>query len=184
MLERSTHLSEGTRRRFAYGAADHRDHRAGYLRLYPYEPDLDHRRSDLPFANAVRTRSAAGDRCREVGLAGGRSGPAAGLPRRGGDLKLAYSQFEELESFAKFGTRLDDATRKTIDHGQRIRVCLNQPESQPWSVVEQICVLLALTSGLFDPVPIEKVKDAEGALRRLPKRFRPTLRRGSLRRTS
>ena len=38
-----------------------------------------------------------------------------------GDLKLAYAQFTELESFAKFGTRLDEHTRKIIDHGQRIR---------------------------------------------------------------
>jgi len=83
-----------------------------------------------------------------------------------GSLKLAYSQFEELESFAKFGTRLDEATRKTIDHGQRIRVCLNQAESKPWSMVEQICVLLALTAGLFDPVPMEKMKEAEGALQK------------------
>ena len=52
-----------------------------------------------------------------------------------------YSQFEELETFAKFGTRLDAATRKTIDHGERIRACLKQPESQPLSMVQQICVL-------------------------------------------
>jgi F-type H+-transporting ATPase subunit alpha len=82
-----------------------------------------------------------------------------------GDLKLAYSQFEELESFAKFGTRLDENTRRVIDHGQRIRACLKQPESQPVSMLEQIAVLLALTAGLFDPVPIEKVAEAEKALR-------------------
>ena len=45
-----------------------------------------------------------------------------------GDLKLAYAQFSELESFAKFGTRLDDHTRKIIEHGQRIRAVLIQPE--------------------------------------------------------
>ena len=39
-----------------------------------------------------------------------------------GDLKLAYAQFEELETFARFGARLDDATRKSIEHGRRIRV--------------------------------------------------------------
>ena len=83
-----------------------------------------------------------------------------------GNLKLAYSQFEELETFAKFGTRLDEATRKTIDHGQRIRACLKQPESQPVSMVEQITVLLALTAGLFDPVPLEKMNDAEQALQK------------------
>jgi F-type H+-transporting ATPase subunit alpha len=83
-----------------------------------------------------------------------------------GDLKLAYSQFEELESFARFGTRLDESTRRTIDHGRRIRACLKQAESQPVSMLEQIVVLLALTAGLFDPIPLERVTDAEQALRR------------------
>jgi len=108
----------------------------------------------------------------DVGKSVSRVGGAAQRPAYrsvAGHLKLAYSQFEELESFAKFGTRLDDATRKTIDHGQRIRVCLKQAESQPWSIVEQICVLLALTSGLFDPVPMEKIKEAEAALQKAAK---------------
>jgi F-type H+-transporting ATPase subunit alpha len=83
-----------------------------------------------------------------------------------GNLKLAYSQFEELETFAKFGTRLDDSTRKTIDHGQRIRACLKQPESQPVSMVEQIAVLLALSADLFDQVPLEKMTGAEQSLRK------------------
>jgi F-type H+-transporting ATPase subunit alpha len=83
-----------------------------------------------------------------------------------GNLKLAYSQFEELESFAKFGTRLDESTRKVIDHGQRIRACLKQPESQPVSMVDQIVVLLALAAGLFDPIPLDKVGEAEQALRK------------------
>jgi F-type H+-transporting ATPase subunit alpha len=83
-----------------------------------------------------------------------------------GNIKLAYSQFEELEGFAKFGTRLDDATRKTIDHGQRIRACLKQSESQPVSMEEQIYVLLALTSGLFDPVPLDKMTEAQQAVQK------------------
>ncbi len=81
-----------------------------------------------------------------------------------GDLKLAYSQFEELEKFAKFGTRLDEATRKTIEHGRRIRACLIQAECQPVSMCEQIVVLVALTAGLFDCVQLEKVADAERTL--------------------
>jgi F-type H+-transporting ATPase subunit alpha len=108
----------------------------------------------------------------DVGKSVSRVGGAAQLPAYravAGNLKLAYSQFEELESFAKFGTRLDDATRRTIDHGQRIRLCLKQAESQPWSVVEQIGVLLALTEGLFDAVPMEKMKEAEDALQKAAK---------------
>ena len=83
-----------------------------------------------------------------------------------GNLKLAYSQFEELETFAKFGTRLDESTRKIINHGQRIRACLKQPESQPVSMIEQITVLLALTANLFDTMPVEKVSDAEQAIQK------------------
>jgi F-type H+-transporting ATPase subunit alpha len=82
-----------------------------------------------------------------------------------GDLKLAYAQFEELETFSRFGARLDEETRKTIDHGRRIRACLKQAELAPVSVPAQIAVLLALTAGLFDRVPLERMTDAERALR-------------------
>ena len=82
-----------------------------------------------------------------------------------GGLKLAYSQFEEMENFARFGTRLDDHTRKVVDHGQRIRACLKQSEQDPLSLSEQISVLLALSAGLFDTVPLEKMRDAEKAVR-------------------
>src|SRR5271168_2000659 len=81
-----------------------------------------------------------------------------------GDLKLAYAQFEELESFAKFGARLDDDTRKIIEHGQRIRACLKQSEFAPVSVPGQIAILLALTAELFDLIPIDRMMDAEHAV--------------------
>ncbi|HEX3856018.1 MAG TPA: alternate F1F0 ATPase, F1 subunit alpha [Verrucomicrobiae bacterium] len=81
-----------------------------------------------------------------------------------GNLKLAYSQFEELETFSRFGTKLDENTRKIIDHGQRIRACLKQPESEPVSALEQISVLLALTGGLFAGVPLEQVLAVERAI--------------------
>ncbi len=82
-----------------------------------------------------------------------------------GDLKLGYAQFEELETFARFGARLDEDTRKIIEHGRRIRACLKQPEFSPVSVSAQIAVLLALTAELFDPVPLDRMAEAEGALR-------------------
>jgi F-type H+-transporting ATPase subunit alpha len=81
-----------------------------------------------------------------------------------GDLKLSYAQFEELETFSRFGARLDADTRKTIEHGRRIRACLKQPEFSPVSVPAQIAVLLALTAGLFDLVPLDQMTDAEHAL--------------------
>jgi F-type H+-transporting ATPase subunit alpha len=81
-----------------------------------------------------------------------------------GNLKLAYSQFEELETFSRFGSRLDETTRKVVNHGQRIRACLKQTECAPVSVVEQISVLLALTEELFDSVPLGQMREAERAL--------------------
>jgi F-type H+-transporting ATPase subunit alpha len=81
-----------------------------------------------------------------------------------GDLKLAYAQFEELETFARFGARLDEDTRKIIEHGRRIRACLKQPELAPVPVPAQIAVLLALTAELFDPVAIEQMTDAKNAV--------------------
>lgn len=83
-----------------------------------------------------------------------------------GDLKLAYSQFEELEAFSRFGARLDERTRKTIEHGRRIRAFLKQSEFDPVSVPEQIIVLFALTERLFDNVPIDRMKEAEQTLRK------------------
>ncbi len=81
-----------------------------------------------------------------------------------GDLKLAYAQFEELETFARFGARLDDGTRNNIEHGKRIRACLKQSEAAPVSAPAQIVVLLALTAGLFDAVPVEQMTAAEHAV--------------------
>lgn len=103
----------------------------------------------------------------DIGKSVSRVGGKAQLPAFQsitGNLKLAYSQFEELESFARFGTRLDDDTKEKINHGKRIREGLKQPELQPMSVPEQIMVLLALTNGLFDTIPLDKMREAEVSL--------------------
>jgi F-type H+/Na+-transporting ATPase subunit alpha len=82
-----------------------------------------------------------------------------------GKLKLAYAQFEELEAFSRFGTRLDQHTQQVVGHGQRIRACLGQPQFLAVPVIEQIALLQALSSGLLDLIPLERVVDAEAALR-------------------
>jgi F-type H+-transporting ATPase subunit alpha len=83
-----------------------------------------------------------------------------------GDLKLAYSQFEELETFTRFGARLDENTRKIIEHGRRIRALLKQPENSPVPMPDQIVILLALNAKLFDNVSLDKMVDAENSLRK------------------
>jgi len=82
-----------------------------------------------------------------------------------GDLRLSYSQFEELETFARFATRLDEETRRTIEHGKRVREILKQPENRPLRASEQIAVLQAVNEGLLDEVPLERVGEAEKSVR-------------------
>ena len=82
-----------------------------------------------------------------------------------GDLGLSYSQFEELETFARFGTRLDEDTRRTLERGQRVREALKQPQYAPIPVAEQIAMLLSVTSGLLDATPLDRIGEAEAAIR-------------------
>jgi F-type H+/Na+-transporting ATPase subunit alpha len=82
-----------------------------------------------------------------------------------GDLRIAYSQFEELESFSRFGTRLDDDTRRRLERGWRVREILKQPQLKPMAVAEQISSLLAVTGGAFDKVPINQVSRGEQLVR-------------------
>jgi F-type H+-transporting ATPase subunit alpha len=90
-----------------------------------------------------------------------------------GDLKLAYAQFEELETFARFGARLDDDTRKTIEHGRRLRACLKQLQFAPVSMPAQIAVLLALIANLFDAVLLDQMASAEDAVQKAAARISP-----------
>ena len=82
-----------------------------------------------------------------------------------GDLRLQYTQFEELEQFARFGTRLDDDTRVKLIRGQRVREALQQPQYEPIPVEEQIAVLLAASQGVFDDIDPEDVERAAGRVR-------------------
>jgi F-type H+-transporting ATPase subunit alpha len=67
-----------------------------------------------------------------------------------GNLRVTLSQFEELEDFARFGTRLDDATRARLTRGAAVRASLRQAERDPMPAVEQLAVLVAAMDGQFD----------------------------------
>ena len=82
-----------------------------------------------------------------------------------GDLRLAYSQFEELETFSRFATRLDEDTRKTIERGRRVRQILKQTRHETLDVPSQIVVLHAVNEGLLDDIPEDQVHTAEQRLR-------------------
>ncbi len=80
-------------------------------------------------------------------------------------LRLAYSQFEELETFARFATRLDERTRLTIERGRRVRETLRQNEHDPLPPAEQIATLYAVTQGLYDALELDAIRRGEQAVR-------------------
>ncbi|MFP4384518.1 MAG: alternate F1F0 ATPase, F1 subunit alpha [Spirochaetia bacterium] len=105
----------------------------------------------------------------EVGQSVSRVGGKTQLPAYrivAGDLKLSYSQFQELENFARFGVRLDEETQKTLDRGRRVREVLKQKQHQPIPVPEQIGILLAVTKGVFDDINTDGIQKAKEKIRK------------------
>ncbi|WP_372639051.1 alternate F1F0 ATPase, F1 subunit alpha [Fodinibius sp.] len=82
-------------------------------------------------------------------------------------LRLAYAQFEELEAFSRFSSRLDEDTRKTIERGRLIRESLKQPQFEPLDIGEQILLLLAVTSGVMDDLPLARLEEAKRQIREI-----------------
>ena len=106
----------------------------------------------------------------DIGTSVSRVGGKAQLPAYravAGNLRLMYAQFEELESFARFGTQLDEETRSKLTRGRRVRAMLMQTEHDHMPVPEQIAVLLAATEGLLDDLEPAALDDAAQALRRV-----------------
>ncbi len=100
----------------------------------------------------------------DTGRSVSRVGGSAQLPAYRqllGPLKLFYSQFEELESFSKFGVQLDEETQRKLNRGRAIRAVLQQIQFKPLDVASQIVVFLAVNNGLLDGMDDEKVTKAE-----------------------
>ncbi len=72
-------------------------------------------------------------------------------------LRLDYAQFVELEVFTRFGTMVDERTRKIIEHGRRIRAVLAQPQFAPLALGEEVALLLAIAEGVLDALPLDRV---------------------------
>jgi proton translocating ATP synthase F1 alpha subunit len=81
-------------------------------------------------------------------------------------LRIDLAQFRELAAFSQFSTDLDADTKQSIERGQRLTELLKQPQYTPYAVWQMYAMLLAATNGLFDKVPLDKVKTAEAALLR------------------
>ena len=78
-----------------------------------------------------------------------------------GELKLLYSQYRELQSFAQFGSDLDADTKARLALGERIVEVLKQKRNSPVSVGCQVAIIYAVTHGFLDNVEVKDVKDYE-----------------------
>jgi F-type H+-transporting ATPase subunit alpha len=82
-----------------------------------------------------------------------------------GRLRLDLSQYRELEAFAQFGSELDEATRSTLNRGEKMVATLNQPQYAPWPVEEQVVAIYAGVNGFLDDIPTEQVPRFQDELR-------------------
>ncbi|MBR5730738.1 MAG: F0F1 ATP synthase subunit alpha [Firmicutes bacterium] len=78
-----------------------------------------------------------------------------------GSLKLLYSQYIELKSFAQFGSDLDKDTKDRLDQGARIVEVLKQGRNEPLDVAHQVAIFFAVTGGYLADVPVDKIHDFE-----------------------
>ena len=81
-----------------------------------------------------------------------------------GTLKLIYSQYRELQSFAQFGSDLDADTKARLEHGARIVEVLKQSQNAPVPVEKQVAILYAVTKGILEKVKVEDVNAYEAGL--------------------
>ena len=81
-----------------------------------------------------------------------------------GKLKLLYSQYRELQSFAQFGSDLDKDTRDRLEQGERIVEVLKQNRNKPVEVAHQVCILYAVIGGFLKDVPVDKIRTFEEEL--------------------
>ena len=102
-----------------------------------------------------------------AGLSVSRVGGAAQtkiIKKLGGGVRLALAQYRELAAFAQFASDLDEATRKQLERGERVRELLKQKQYSPLSVADMAVSLYAVNEGYLDDVAVDKVVDFEAAL--------------------
>ena len=81
-----------------------------------------------------------------------------------GELKLLYSQYRELQSFAQFGSDLDADTKARLALGERIVEVLKQKRNSPVPVGCQVAIIYAVIHGYLDDIPVDKIHDFEYSL--------------------
>jgi F-type H+-transporting ATPase subunit alpha len=86
------------------------------------------------------------------------------IKKLGGGIRLALAQYRELAAFSQFASDLDEATRKQLEHGQRVTELMKQKQYQPMSIAEMGIVLYAANEGFLEDIPVNKIGDFEAGL--------------------
>ena len=94
----------------------------------------------------------------------GGSAQIKAMKKVAGTLKLTYSQYRELQSFAQFGSDLDADTKTRLDQGERVVEVLKQDRSSPLDVALQVSILYAVVHNMLMDVPVERISAFENAL--------------------
>ena len=94
----------------------------------------------------------------------GRDAQIKAMKKVAGTLKLIYSQYRELQSFAQFGSDLDADTKARLEQGARIVEVLKQSQNAPVPVEKQVAILYAVTKGILEKVKVEDVNAYEAGL--------------------
>ena len=94
----------------------------------------------------------------------GGSAQIKAMKKAAGTLKLTYSQYRELQSFAQFGSDLDADTKTRLAQGERVVEVLKQDRSSPLDVALQVSILYAVVHNMLMDVPVERISAFENAL--------------------
>jgi F-type H+/Na+-transporting ATPase subunit alpha len=113
-----------------------------------------------------------------VGISVSRVGGAAqtkAMKSVAGRLRLDLAQYRELEAFAQFGSELDAATQRQLARGERVVEVLKQPQYAPMPFEQQVMIIYAVTNGLLDDVPTNRVRAFEHSFHDYMKTRKPQI---------
>ncbi len=116
------------------------------------EPDLFYQ-GNRPAVNAGLSVSRVGS-----------SAQIKAMKKVAGKMRLEAAQYRELAAFAQFGSELDSESQAKLERGKRLMEVFKQDQYEPLSVANQVLIFFAVTSGLLDDVPVDKVREFEKGL--------------------
>ena len=86
------------------------------------------------------------------------------IKKLGGGIRTALAQYREVQAFAQFASDLDEATRRQLEHGQRVTELMKQAQYSPLSTAQMAVSLYAAENGGLDKVELSKISDFEASL--------------------